>query len=99
MRFDFEVNLWLAIPVIAVFVIGIVVGIVGTQEILKPNNVYQEPVNCLKTTDLNRDDVAAGIILSRFCEGLGLQSNIYWQTDDQNTPYGIPICTTLGEKP
>lgn len=46
----------------------------------------------LTTADLNRQDIGASIILSRFCEGLGLKSSVYWQSDAQGNVYGVPIC-------
>ncbi len=46
----------------------------------------------LTTADLNREDISASIILSRFCEGMGLRSSVYWQQDAQGNVYGMPIC-------
>ena len=34
-------------------------------------------VDYLSSSDLNRSDIQASILLSRFCEGLGLQSSVY----------------------
>ncbi len=46
----------------------------------------------LTTADLNREDIMASIVLSRFCEGMGLRSSVYWQQDAQGNVYGLPIC-------
>ena len=52
--------------------------------------------SCLTSADLNRSDIGASIVLSRFCEGMGLQSSVIWQNDvDTGTEYGIPICQKL----
>jgi len=49
-------------------------------------------VDYLSTSDLNRSDIQASILMSRFCEGLGLQSSVYWQQDAQGNVFGQPIC-------
>jgi len=49
-------------------------------------------VDYLSASDLNRSDIQASILLSRFCEGLGLQSSVYWQQDPEGNVFGQPIC-------
>lgn len=49
-------------------------------------------VDYLSTADLNRSDIQASILLSRFCEGLGLRSSVYWQKDAEGNVFGQPIC-------
>lgn len=80
----------LPIIIMAGISIAVITAALWTTE---PTQPAEATPACLTTTDLNRDDLGAVITLTRFCEGLGLQSNIYWQTDDQNNVYGIPICT------
>jgi len=64
--------------------------------------VIEQPVstgtqNCLTSLDLNRDDIGASIVLSRFCEGLGLQSSVYWQQDEGGQVYAMPICMQIAK--
>ncbi len=49
-------------------------------------------IGYLSSADLNREDIQASILLSRFCEGLGLQSSVYWQQDAEGNVFGTPIC-------
>ena len=75
----------------AIAVIALVIGFaLGTM--LGPVNPLGTPTGYLTTSDLNREDIGASIVLSRFCEGLGLVSSVYWQQDAQGNVYGTPIC-------
>lgn len=53
--------------------------------------------SCLTSADLNRSDLANVVIFSRFCEGLGLSSSIYWQRDEANHVYGLPVCVARSD--
>lgn len=77
-----------------VFIIGLIIGatlgLVAT--IYTPEPIFTLREECLTATDLNRSDIGASIVLSRFCEGMGLQSSVLWQQDSQGNEYGVPIC-------
>lgn len=77
------------------FIIGISIGV-----LLTPCQECQQSQQtaCLTTTDLNYQHLNTIISLSRFCEGLGLQSAVYPQQDDQNNFYGLPICLPGGQQ-
>jgi hypothetical protein len=81
-----RINIW-------VFVAGVWIGImfmlVFTQS---PQITEKTQQACLTINDLNRSDIGASIVLSRFCEGMGLQSSVLWQQDQQGNEYGVPIC-------
>lgn len=79
--------------ILAIAIVGVVGYWIGTIE--QPFST--ETQNCLTSLDLNREDIGASIILSRFCEGLGLQSSVYWQQDEQGQKYGMPICMQTTE--
>jgi MFS-type transporter involved in bile tolerance (Atg22 family) len=73
-------------------IIGIAIGYglamtSGTAGMASPGGTQT-----LTTADLNRSDIQASILLSRFCEGMGLQSGVYWQQDAQGNVFGAPIC-------
>jgi len=76
------------IVVVAILCLGI--ATLGLSFIDTPQG---EECNCLTTVDLNRTDLSAVIILSRFCEGMGLQSSVIWRQIDGNV-YAEPICVT-----
>jgi len=80
-----------------IIAIAIVILIVGAGGYLA--GASQQPIefDCLTTQDLNRTDIGAGVVLSRFCEGMGLHSSIYWQQDEQGQKYGLPICIPQNE--
>ena len=90
-----EINLdWQNFMVI--LVVAIAFSIIGFN-IAKLTTPIQEPIdlqeiNCLTSQDLNTDHLDAVVILSRFCEGQGLQSGVYWQQDQNGNVYAIPIC-------
>jgi hypothetical protein len=63
----------------------------STEKITSCNSA-ETITNCLTATDLNRSDIGASIVLSRFCEGMGLQSSVLWSQDQQGNEYGMPIC-------
>ncbi len=63
----------------------------GTQT-LTTADLNRSETQTLTTADLNRSDIQASILLSRFCEGMGLQSGVYWQEDAQGNVFGAPIC-------
>ncbi|MDP2974116.1 MAG: hypothetical protein Q8N60_03635 [Candidatus Diapherotrites archaeon] len=77
--------------VFAIALVGIAIGY--TLSMVAPANIAgNAPMGYLTTADLNRDDIGASIVLSRFCEGMGLRSSVYWQQDAQGNEYGQPIC-------
>lgn len=67
------------------FVAGVAVG--GWS-----NSAPSQGPDCLTAQDLNRSDIGTAIVLSRFCEGLGLQSSVYWQRDLNGNVYALPVC-------
>ena len=89
----FEVNFSKLKPSkwVGVFIIGVLLGaVIATVSFELKHEV--PTTACLTTTDLNRSDMSAVIVLSRFCEGMGLQSSVYWQRDMNGNVYGLPIC-------
>jgi len=81
--------------ILAIVVVGIAIGY--TLSMVAPANAPANmagnaPLGYLTTADLNREDIGASIVLSRFCEGMGLRSSVYWQQDAQGNVYGLPIC-------
>lgn len=76
---------------LAVVVICLVVGYVFGV-LTGPSLTGHTGMGYLTSSDLNRDDIGTSIVLSRFCEGLGLKSSVYWQQDGQGNIYGEPIC-------
>ena len=75
--------------IMAIFILGVVIGTVWMPFI----GTSEKECNCLTTVDLNRTDLSAVIVLSRFCEGMGLQSSVIWRQIDGNV-YAEPICVT-----
>lgn len=88
----FEKKDWkIAGLLIALAVIGYGCYVLGTGQ------SADNSAGCLTTADLNRTDIETAIVLSRFCEGIGLQSSVYWQQDEQGQKYGMPICVQIKE--
>ena len=82
---------------LAIAVIGIVIGYTLSMFTGSPTITGNAPMGYLTSADLNREDIGASIVLSRFCEGLGLQSSVYWQQDPEGNVYGMPICLQPGQ--
>jgi len=95
MKVEIELN-WVKIAkLIAILVVGAIIGYAAALATLPPAGAtgsIGEETNYLTTADLNRQDIQASILLSRFCEGLGLRSSVYWQRDAEGNVYGTPIC-------
>jgi len=84
--------------VLAIAAIGVILGyslsfVTGTES---TGLVPMGTGNYITSSDLNREDLGLMSIItsqnSRFCEGMGLVSSVYWQQDDQGNTYGMPIC-------
>ena len=56
-----------------------------------------EQLPCLTTADFNNDHLGAIVVMSRFCEGLGLRSSVYWQVDEQGNEFANPVCVVAQE--
>ena len=96
MKLNFDVNI---VQLAVVFFVGGVVGMLFSPSVVGFLEPTSEPleVDCLSSVDLNRSDLASVIVFSRFCEGLGLQSSVYWQQDSDGKTYGLPVCIQLQE--
>jgi uncharacterized membrane protein len=79
---------WIAFVIVSL-IIGLIIFPVTTQSI---NSTQPQ---CLTAADLNRGDIVTSIVLSRFCEGMGSQSSVYWQQTQDGNSYGIPICLQI----
>ena len=77
--------------ILVIAVIGIAIGY-ALATIAPQSSIGPAGLGYLTTADLNREDIGASIVLSRFCEGMGLKSSVYWQQDQQGNVYGLPIC-------
>ena len=94
MKIEFDLN-WKG--VVISFVIVVIAFGIGFLSGLRTVPETGPVTNCLTVSDLNRSDIATGIILSRFCEGMGLNSSIFWQQDQNGNVYGLPICVQRAE--
>jgi len=96
MKVEMEISWIKAAKLAAVAVIGIIIGYaLAVSTVTAPaagTTVQMEGVDCITNADLNRQDIQASILLSRFCEGQGLQSSVFWQQDDEGNVFGTPIC-------
>lgn len=92
MEIKFNITLNQAFFAFLLSIIALTIGIVIAPYFNIPLQENQDQVTCLQTTDLNREDIGMAILLTRFCEGQGLQSSIYWQQDLNGNVYGMPIC-------
>jgi len=93
MKLEMEVS-WQAITkLLVVGIVGIAIGYgLALATVPEPEPVQALNENYLTSSDLNRSDIQASILLSRFCEGLGFNSGIYWQQDAEGNVFGTPIC-------
>jgi len=88
------VSKWVWIFIAGLF-IGAIIGI--SIKGIEPTSAdwlsfHSGTPQCLTVADLNRSDIVTSIVLSRFCEGMGLQSSVYWQRDINGNVYGLPVC-------
>lgn len=84
------------VTTIVLLAIGLVVGYLIAGAIATPTS-KETGTNCLTIQDLNRQDMIGVIQLSRFCEGLGLASNVLWQKDASGNDYALPVCVPLNK--
>lgn len=76
-----------------IVIFGFLIGAAILGAVLNPcQECQQQQIDCLTPADLNAEHLNAVISLSRFCEGLGLQSTVYWQQDDLNRSFAVPVC-------
>jgi len=95
MKVEIELNSKQIARILAIVAIGLVIGFVLGMSSGPSLTGYTSVVGTggyLTTADLNREDIGTSIVLSRFCEGMGLKSSVYWQQDEQGNVYGLPIC-------
>jgi len=91
MKIEMEISKSAVAKTLAIVAIGIIIGY--ALGITTGSGISTAGgVDYLSTADLNRSDIQASILLSRFCEGLGLQSSVYWQQDAEGNVFGQPIC-------
>ena len=92
MKLEFELSKRGTSKVIVWLVAGAIIGFLVATTIA-PSFMGAK---CLTAADLNRTDIGNTIVLtsraSRFCEGMGLASNVLAQQDAQGNVYYLPIC-------
>ena len=98
MKVELEIDGRRIARVLAVALVGIAIGYALSTVVGTPSITGNAGMNYLTSADLNREDISASIVLSRFCEGLGLRSSVYWRQDPQGNTYGEPICLPVQQQ-
>lgn len=97
MKVAIEISWLKAAKFLAVLAVGIAIGYVIAVSAMPAVVGQGGEIDFLTSADLNRQDIQASILLSRFCEGLGLRSSVYWQRDLNGNVFGTPICLPAGQ--
>jgi len=98
MKVETEITGAMATKILATVAVGFVIGFVAATMTMQPAAPAAvatdclKSVDCLTTADLSKEDIAIGSFQARFCEGLGMQSSVYWQQDPEGNTFGTPIC-------